>query len=132
MEITKIDGNTTPYSMNGINANARTRLEQDVDLVLKNPKFKILGQPHDEKLLTTNRRLKHYKANEDRIVLKNGLLFRKNYGKTGCVKYYQIFIPKQIVTKVLRSLHEDVYRHPGINKTVSTYREKVYYPNTAN
>ena len=36
-EFTKIDdGNTTSYSMNGIKANARIRVEQDVDVVLKN------------------------------------------------------------------------------------------------
>ena len=33
------------YSMNGIKANAKLRAEQDVDLVLKNMKLKILGQP---------------------------------------------------------------------------------------
>ena len=42
-QLTKIDGNTTLYSMNGIKANARIRVEQDVDLVLKNMKLKILG-----------------------------------------------------------------------------------------
>ena len=47
-EIKKIDGNTTLYSLNGIKANARIRAEQDVDVVLKNMKLKILGQPHDE------------------------------------------------------------------------------------
>ena len=50
-EITKIDGNTTSYSMNGIKANARIRVEQDVGLVLKNMKLKILSQPHDEVLM---------------------------------------------------------------------------------
>ena len=40
-EFTKIDGNTTSYSMNEIKANARIRLEQDVDLVLKNMKLII-------------------------------------------------------------------------------------------
>ena len=34
-EFTKIDGNTTSYSIHGIKANARTRVEEDVDLVLK-------------------------------------------------------------------------------------------------
>ena len=38
-EFTKIDGNTTSYSMNGIKANARIGVEQDVDLVLKNMKL---------------------------------------------------------------------------------------------
>ena len=62
-EITKIDGNTTLYSMNGIKANARIRAEQDVDLVLKNMKLKILGQQYDEVLLVTDSRYKNYKAN---------------------------------------------------------------------
>ena len=61
-EITKVDGNTTSYSINGIKASARIRVEQDGDLVLKNLKLKILGQPHDDVLLATGRRVKHYKA----------------------------------------------------------------------
>ena len=103
-DFTKIDGNTTSYSLHGIKANARIRVEQDADLVLKNLKLKIPGQPHDEVLLTTDSRFKHYKANEDRIILQDGLLFRRYYGETGSVKYYQILIPKQLVNEVLRSL----------------------------
>ena len=68
-KFTKIDGNTTAYSLHGIKANARIRVEQDADLVLKNLKLKILVQPHDDVLLTTDSRFKHYKANEDRIIL---------------------------------------------------------------
>ena len=75
--------------MNGIQANARIKVERDADLVLKNLKLKVLGQPHDYVPMTTDSRFKHYKANEDRIILKDGLLFRKYYGKTGTVKYYQ-------------------------------------------
>ena len=76
-EFTKIDGNVTSYSMNGIEANAGIRVEQDVDLVLRNMKLKILDQTHDEVLIMTDSRYKNYKANEDRIILKDGLLFRK-------------------------------------------------------
>ena len=130
-EIIKIDGNTTSYSINGIKASARIRVEQDADLVLKNLKLKILGQPHDDVLLTTDRRFKHYKANEDRIILEDGLLFRKYYGETGSVKYYQIFIPKQLVNEVLRSLHGEFGKHPGITKTIIAYREKYCSPNMA-
>ena len=68
-EFTKIDGNTTSYSINGIKASARIRVKQDADLVSKNLKLKILGQPHDDVLLATDIRYKHYKANEDRIIL---------------------------------------------------------------
>ena len=130
-EFTKIDGNTTAYSLHGIKANARIRVEHDADLVLKNLMLKILGQPYDDVILTTDRRFTHYKANEDRIILKDGLLLRKYYGDTGSVKYYQIFIPKQLINEVLRSLHGDFGKHPGITKTIIAYREKYYYPKMA-
>ena len=123
-EFTKIDGNTTSYSMNGSKANARIRVEQDVDLVLKNMKLKILDQPYDEVLMITDSRYKNYKTNEDRIILKDGLLFRKNFGETGSVKYYQILIPKQLVQEVLRSLHGEFGKHPGTFKIIIAYREK--------
>ena len=129
-EFTKIDGNTTSYSINGNKASARIRVEQDADLVLKNLKLKILGQqPHDDVLLATGRQFKHYKANEDRIILKDGLLFRKYYGETGSVKYYQILNPKQLVNEVLRNFHGEFGKHPGITKTIIAYREKYYFPN---
>ena len=117
-EITKIDGNTTACCLHGIKANARIRVEQDADLVLKNLKLKILGQPHDDVLLTADRRFKHYKANEERIILKDEFLLRNYFGDTGSVKYYEIFIPKQLVNEVLRSLHGDFGKHPGITKTI--------------
>ena len=117
--------------MNGIKANARIRVEQDVDLVLKNLKLKVLGQPYDEVLIMTDSRYKNYKANEDRIVLKDGLLFRKYFGETGSVKYYQILIPKQLVKEVLCSLHGEFGKHPGIFQTIIAYREKFYLPKMA-
>ena len=43
VEFTKFDGNAPSYSLHGIKANARKRVEQDADLVLKNLKLKILG-----------------------------------------------------------------------------------------
>ena len=130
-EFIRIDGNATSYSINGIKASARIRVEQDADLVLKNLKLKILGQPHDNVLLATDRRYKHYKANEDRLILKDELLFRKYYRETGSVKYYQILIPKQLVNEVLRNLHGEFGNYPGITKTIIAYREKYYYPNMA-
>ena len=63
--------------MNGIKAIALIRVDQDADFVLKNMKLKILGQTHDELLMTTHSQYKHYEAKEDRIILKDCLLFRK-------------------------------------------------------
>ena len=107
-EFTKIDVNTTSYCIHGINAIAWIRVEQDVDLVLKNIKLKIVGQPNDEVILTTH---KHYKANEDRIIIKDGLFFRKYYGETSNIKYYQILILNQLVDELLRSLHGEFDKH---------------------
>ena len=53
-EFTKIDGNTTLYSMNGIKGNAKIRVDQDVNLVLRNMKMKIFGQPYDAVLIMTD------------------------------------------------------------------------------
>ena len=94
-------------------------------------KLKILGQPFDEVLIMTDSRYKIYKANEDRIILKHGLLFRKFFGETGSVKNYQILIPKQLVREILRSLHGEFGKHPGIFKTIIAYREKYYFPKMA-
>ena len=91
-------------------------------------KLKILGQPHDEVFMVTDSRYKNYKANEDRIILKDGLLIRKFFGETGSVKYYQIFIPKHLVKEVLRSLHGEFGKHPGIYKTILAYSGKYYFP----
>ena len=38
--------------------------------------------------------------------------------ETGSVKYYQILIPKQLVIEVLRSLHGEFGKHPGIVKKI--------------
>ena len=83
--------------MNGIKANARIRVKQDSNLVLKNLKLKILTQSYDEVLLTTDRKNKQNRANEYRFFLKDGLLLRNFYGKTGSVEFYQVLIPKQLV-----------------------------------
>ena len=123
-EFRKVDGNTTSVSRTEIKANARIRVEPDVNLVLKNMKLYNLGQSHDEVLITTDSRPKHYKAKEDRIILKEGLLFRKQLGEAGSVKYYQILFSRQLDNEVLRSLHGEFGEQPGVTKTIIAYRKK--------
>ena len=93
--------------------------------------LKILCQLHDEVLMMTDSRYNFYKAKEDRIILKDGLLFRNYFGDAGSVKYYQIPIPKQLVNEIHRSLNGEIGKHPGIAKTSIAYREKCYFPKMA-
>ena len=58
-------------------------------------------------------------------------MFRKYFGETGSVRNYQILIPKQLVNEVLRSLHGEFGKHPGISKTIDAYREKYDFPKKA-
>ena len=51
-------------------------------------------------------------------------MFRIHFGEIGSVKNFQVFIPKQLDNEVLRRLHGEFGRHPGIAKTISAYREK--------
>ena len=66
--------------------------------------------------MMTDSRYKYYKANEDRIILKDGILFGKYFGETGSVKYYQSLIPKQLVNEVLCSWHGDLENTPEFPK----------------
>ena len=56
--------------MKRMKANAQKKVEQDVDLVLKNLKLNITVQPHDKVLITTDPRYKHYKASVTAFFLK--------------------------------------------------------------
>ena len=66
------------YTIFRIKVKAQIRVEPEVDIVLNNLELKLLGQPYEEVLLTTDGRFEHYKANEDRVILEDGLLFRRN------------------------------------------------------
>ena len=116
------------YSMDGIKANTRLRVKKHVDLVLKNLKLKVLGPIQNEVLLITDPRYKHYKAKEHRIILKDGLLFRKFFGETSSIKYYQLLKPKQLFIEVMRNLQGESVKHPGITKTINAHTEKNCFP----
>ena len=126
-EFTKIDGNTSWYSVHGLKAKAaRIWVEQDANLVLKKLKLKLLGQPNDEVLLKTDKRFKHYKAHEDRIILKDSLIFQKHYGETDNVNFYQILILKQLDNEVSRRLHGEFGKNPGKTKAIIAYKENFF------
>ena len=98
---------------------------------MKNLKLKVLRWPYNVVLLKLYSRFQQYKANEDRIILRDGLLLRKCYGEIGSLINCQILLSKLLVKKVLRSMYGEFGKHPGTTTTNIAYREKLCYLNTA-
>ena len=56
------------------------RPHQDQDPVLRNLKLKMLKEPYDTQLLNDDPRAAKYLTQEDRIIIKDGLLYRQYFG----------------------------------------------------
>ena len=108
--------------------NARIRLEQNNDIVLRNLRAKIEGNPFDENDLASDYRYQHYLQNITRSEIKQEVLTRKYYTETGTTSHYQILLPTQLLEELLQALHGHNSNHPGITKTIQEVRQKYYYP----
>ena len=94
--------------------NARIRLEQKIDIVFRNLRAKIEGNPIDEIELASNYRYQHYLQNKTRIEIKQEVLTQKFYTDTGTKSHYQILLPIQLLDERLQALHGHNSNHPGI------------------
>ena len=108
--------------------NARIRLEQNNDTVLRNLRAKIEGNPFDENDLASDYRYHHYLQNITRIEIKQEVLTRKYYTDTGTTSHYQILLPTQLLEELLQASHGHNSNHPGITKMIQETRQKYYYP----
>ena len=108
--------------------NAKIRLEQNNDVVLRNLRAKIEGNPFDENELASDYRYQHYLQNITRIEIKQEVLTRKYYTDTGTTSHYQILLPVQLLDELLQALHGHNSNHPGITKMIQEARQKYYYP----
>ena len=116
------------YSSGHFKDNARIRLEQNNDIVLRNLRAKIEGNPFDENELTSDSRYQHYLQNITRIEIKHEVLTRKYYTDTGTISHYQILLPIQLLDEFLQALHGHNSNHPGITKMIQEARQKYYFP----
>ena len=108
--------------------NARIRLEQNNDVVLRNLRAKLEGNSFDENELASDHRYQHYLQNITRIEIKQEVLTRRYYTDTGIISHYQILLPKQLLEEFLHALHGHNSNHPGITKMIQESRQKYYYP----
>ena len=79
--------------------------QQDQDNVLRSYKLRLLKETYDEHLMATNHRALQYTAQEPRIILKDGLLYRQYFGETGAVEYLQVLLPEQLVDSFIKAHH---------------------------
>ena len=56
---------------------------------------------------------------------------RKYYGECGQVIHHQILIPEHLITELLKAIHGQMGKHPGITKMIQECRSKYYYPGLA-
>ena len=104
---------------------------QDQDPVLRNLKLKILKEPYDTQLLNDDPRAAKYLTQDDRIIIKDGLLYRQYFGDTGKVKYLRVLLPQQLVDEFIQHHHGKFGKHPGIAKTIQQCREKYFFSGLA-
>ena len=98
---------------------------------IRNLKLKILKEPYDNQLLNEDCREAKYLAQEDRNIIKDGLLYRQYSGDTSKVKNLQVLLPKQLVDEFIQHQHGMCSKHPGITKVIQRVRERYYYPGLA-
>ena len=107
------------------------RQQQDQDNVLRNYKLRLLKEPHNEHFLANDPRAAKYSAQANRIILKDGLLYRQYYDHAGKVKFLQTLLPEHLVDSFILAHHGQANKHPGIAKVIQQCREKYYYPGMA-
>ena len=68
-----------------------------------------------------------YTKQESRLVIRDGLLFRRTQLTSGEPTVYQLVLPRSLQHLVLRQLH-DSSGHFGMKKTQRKVQERVYWP----
>ena len=94
-------------------------LEQSKDPILLQLKATIQNEEYSEESLQQDIRYKHYLKYLDRIVLKNEIVTRQDYGETGQIKYHQILLPKHLLKnycKQYMARHIDIQAFPKCDK----------------
>ena len=83
-----------------------------------------------DKHLRANSRTKRLLVHEGRLIVKDGILMRKQFGE---VTRHQILIPEHLITdsSSLKAIHGQMGKHPGMTKTSHECRSKWYCPGKA-
>ena len=119
------------YNFGAIKEDARIRVEQESDLAFKAIKRKLICDEYDKHFLLTDPTAKRLLVHENILIVKNGILMQKYYGECGQVTHHQILIPEHLITELLKAIHGQMGKYPGITKMIQECRSKNYYPGLA-
>ena len=73
--------------------------------------------------------LKYFKQ-LPRLMLKDGVLYRKFFDQTGKVSHEQFCVPEHLQKELLYRIHNSRWRgHIGITRTIAEFRKRFYFPN---
>ena len=73
--------------------------------------------------------LKKYYKQLNRLIVKEGILYRLFYNDVGQVQYEQYCLPKHLWKEVLYRLHNSrTAGHNGINRIIQEFRQRFYFP----
>ena len=130
-ETTRIPINKASYTFGAIKEDAQIGVEEDIDIVFKAIKKKLIFEENDKHLVQTDPNAKRLLVHENRLIVKNGILMRKYYRECGQVTHHQISIPEQLITELLRAIHGQMGKHPGITEMIQECRSKNHNPGIA-
>ena len=130
-ETAPIPINQASYTYGALKENARIRVEQNTDQIVKAIKLKLIYEDYDKHLVQTDPKAKRLLFHEYKLKVKDGIVMRKYYGECGPVTHHQILFPEHLITKLLKPIHGQMAKHPGITKMFQESRSKHYCPGIA-
>ena len=88
------------------------------------------ARPAWEHISHENRDIKNLWAQWKRLILQDGILYRRWENEVDSLPTYQLILPKTLKDEVLTELHSCITAgHLGVNKTLFKVRKRFYWPN---
>ena len=117
--------NKASYTFGATKEDARIRVEQHTDIVFKAIKKKLICEENDKHLLQTDPNAKRILVHENGLIVKDGKLKQKDCGECEQVTHHHILIPEHLFTELLKAIHGQMGKHPGITKMIQECRSNI-------
>ena len=103
------------------------KAEQSKDPALRKVR-KLLEENSDNDITYQTHKIKKYAKHRSRLVLENGIIYRKFFNDVGSVSHLHYCVPKHLRSEILYRLQNSpTSGHLGINKTIYEFRKRFYF-----